>query len=367
MNCHHGIALRKPRRARRARHTHAGARDKASKLLGVALDFTAVDFETANGFIGSACSVGLVKVRSGKIVETEQWLMQPPAGFDHFDPRNVSIHHITPDMVEDAPRVTELLPDLLEFIGPDVLVAHNSSFDSGVIRAASEASAIPVPEIAHLCTVKLSRKAYDLPSYSLPFVAEEAGHPIENHHEALADSVACAWAMIDIAERAGLENLLEVADHHGVRLGLTAAWQPGDEYSRATRDAQGWLATGHPLPPQDAFNNWPQEGPNPTPNEDADPSHPLYGQIMVFTGNLSLPRPKAKELAAENGAQTASRVTRATTALVVGDGFVPEDLANGRLTNKAKHVLRLRENGQKVSIISEGEFMQMVGGFGLNL
>ena len=333
--------------------------------MGVALDFTAVDFETANGFIGSACSVGLVKVRSGKIVETEQWLMKPPAGFDHFDPRNVSIHHITPDMVIDSPRVTQKLPELLDFIGPDVLVAHNSSFDSGVIRAASEAGEIPVPEIAHLCTVKLSRKAYDLPSYSLPFVAEEAGHPIENHHEALADSTACAWAMIDMAERSGLDSLLETADHYGVRLGLTSAWQPGDEYSRATRDAQGWLASGHPLPPQDAFNNWPQEGPNPSPNLQADPGHPLYGQIMVFTGNLALPRPQAKELAAEHGAQTASRVTRATTALVVGDGFVPQDLANGRLTNKAKHVLRLREKGQKVTIISEGEFMQMVGGFGL--
>ena len=80
---------------------------KQSKLCGVALDFTAVDFETANGFIGSACSVGLVKVRAGRIVETEQWLMKPPVGFDHFDPRNVSIHHITPDMVAAAPRVDE--------------------------------------------------------------------------------------------------------------------------------------------------------------------------------------------------------------------------------------------------------------------
>ncbi|NAZ16928.1 exonuclease [Glutamicibacter soli] len=331
----------------------------------MALDFTAVDFETANGFIGSACSVGLVKVRSGRIVETEQWLMKPPAGFDHFDPRNVSIHHITADMVADAPRVDMKLPDLLDFVGSDVLVAHNSAFDSGVIRAASEASERPVPQIAHLCTVKLSRKAYDLPSYSLPFVAEEAGHPIENHHEALADSVACAWAMIDMAERSGTSSVLQTADHYRVGLGLTQAWNPGDALSRATRDAQGWLASGNPLPPQGEFGNWPQEGPNPQPNLDSDPSHPLYGQVIVFTGNLSLPRPKAKEMAAEHGAQSASRVTRATTALVVGDGFVPQDLATGRLTNKAKHVLRLREKGQRVSIISEGEFLQMVGGFGL--
>ncbi|WP_313812128.1 exonuclease domain-containing protein [Glutamicibacter sp.] len=331
----------------------------------MALDFTAVDFETANGFIGSACSVGLVKVRSGRIVETDQWLMKPPVGFDHFDPRNVSIHHITPDMVADSPRVNDRLDDLMGFVGSDVLVAHNSAFDSGVIRAASEASERAINEIAHLCTVKLARKAYDLPSYSLPFVAEEAGHPIENHHEALADSTACAWAMIDMAERAGSSTVLQAADHYKVGLGLTRAWKPGDELSRATKDAQGWRAAGHKLPAQDAFGNWPQEGPNPEPNLDADPSHPLFGQVLVFTGNLGMPRPQAKMLAAQHGALTASRVTRATTALVVGDGFIPQDLANGRLTNKAKHVLRLREKGQKVTIISEGEFMQLVGGFSL--
>lgn len=338
---------------------------KAEYSEYVALDFTAVDFETANGFIGSACSVGLIKVRGGRIVETEQWLLKPPAGFDHFDPRNVSIHHITEDMVATAPRIGEKLTDLLQFVGDDVLVAHNSAFDSGVIRAAAEASELSVPQIQHLCTVKLSRKAYDLPSYSLPFVAEEAGHPIENHHEALADAEACAWAMIDIAERGQTPTVHNTAEHYSVPLGLTRAWRPGDEISRAMRDAQGWLARGNAMPPRDAFAFWPQEGDNPAPNLEADASHPLFGQTVVFTGNLGVPRPQAKEWAAARGAQTASRVTRATTALVVGDGFVPEDLSNGRLTNKAKHVLRLRAAGQKVEIISEGEFMQLVEGFAL--
>ncbi|GAB3621048.1 exonuclease domain-containing protein [Glutamicibacter endophyticus] len=329
----------------------------------MALDFTAIDFETANGFIGSACSVGLLKVRGGRIVDRVSWLLRPPAGFDHFDPRNVSIHHITPEMVAEAPRVGDRLPDLLKFVGQDLLVAHNSAFDTGVIRAAAEASEVMVPGLEHLCTVKLARKVYDLPSYSLPFVAEEAGHPIENHHEALADAEACAWALIDMAERGAHDTAVQVAQAHQVPIAASGSWSPGDPPSRALRDAQGWLAHGHHLPPRDAFTHWPQEGENPTPNEQADPSHPLYGQVVVFTGNLAVPRPTAKSWAAAHGATTASRVTRATTALVVGDGFVPEDLANGRLTNKAKHVLRLRESGQRVSVISEGEFMQLVDGF----
>ena len=56
--------------------------------------FTAIDFETANGFRGSPCSVGVVRVRAGAMVERASWMMRPPLGFDRFDPRNVRIHGI---------------------------------------------------------------------------------------------------------------------------------------------------------------------------------------------------------------------------------------------------------------------------------
>jgi DNA polymerase III epsilon subunit-like protein len=49
------------------------------------LDFTAIDFETANSYRGSPCSVGLVKVRDGQIVDESFTLIHPPVRFDHFD------------------------------------------------------------------------------------------------------------------------------------------------------------------------------------------------------------------------------------------------------------------------------------------
>ena len=97
-------------------------------------------------------------------------------------------------------------------------------------------------------------------------------------------------------------------------------------------------------------------------NAQADPRHPLYGQTVVFTGNLGIPRPQAKERAARLGAQPASSVTRRTTVLVVGDGFVASDLRNGRVTGKARRVLELHERGQEIEVLSEAEFLQMTGG-----
>ncbi len=67
------------------------------------LDFTAIDFETANGSAASACSVGLVKVRDGQVVDKIGWFIQPPFGHDHFVEWNTRIHGITADMVVDAP------------------------------------------------------------------------------------------------------------------------------------------------------------------------------------------------------------------------------------------------------------------------
>jgi DNA polymerase-3 subunit epsilon len=48
--------------------------------------------------------------------------------------------------------------------------------------------------------------------------------------------------------------------------------------------------------------------------------------------------------------------------LVVGDGFVASDLRNGRVTGKARRVLELHERGQRIEVLSEAEFLQMVGG-----
>lgn len=73
------------------------------------LNFTAIDFETANAHRGSPCSVGLAKVRNGRVVDTAHWLMRPPPGYDHFDGYNVRLHGITPELVASEPCFVDRL------------------------------------------------------------------------------------------------------------------------------------------------------------------------------------------------------------------------------------------------------------------
>jgi DNA polymerase-3 subunit epsilon len=184
----------------------------------VPLDFTAVDFETANNSPASACSVGLVKVRDGRVVDSAYWLIRPPYGHDEFLEWNVRIHGIMAVDVADALLWSEQLPDLIAFAGNDHLVAHNAGFDIGVIAAASTASFVPTPTFDYLCSLQVARKTYSLDSYRLPVAAMAAGFEDFEHHNALADSQACAAIVVHAAARHGASSVAELADLCGARI-----------------------------------------------------------------------------------------------------------------------------------------------------
>lgn len=185
---------------------------------GVPLDFTAIDFETANSSSASACAVGLARVRDGRVVTTAGWLIQPPAGHDRFFELNTGIHGICADDVIDAPGWSAQLAALTAFIGDDVLVAHNAGFDTSVLRRACEATGDLCPPYRYVCSLQVSRKTYELASYRLPLVAAAAGFLDFAHHDAAADALACAHIMIDAAARAGATDVIELAMLLGVRV-----------------------------------------------------------------------------------------------------------------------------------------------------
>ncbi|WP_404433670.1 3'-5' exonuclease [Microbacterium lacus] len=182
------------------------------------LDFTAIDFETANSSNASACAVGLVRVRNGEIVDKTGWLIQPPAGHDRFFELNTRIHGIREEDVVDALGWSAQLNDLSDFIGGDILVAHNAGFDMAVIKRACEATGDEHPAYRYACSLQVARRVYQLESYRLPFVAAEAGFADFPHHNATADAMACAHVMIDAARRVGAYDIDTLAELSGVRV-----------------------------------------------------------------------------------------------------------------------------------------------------
>ena len=190
------------------------------------LDFTAIDFETANSSPASACSVGLVRVRGGEVVATAGWLIRPPAGHDDFQEWNVRIHGIHPEDVVRAATWEQQLDALTGFAGADVLVAHNAGFDLNVLRRACEVTDLDAPPYRSLCSLAVARKTYKLESYRLPKAAEAAGFGAFAHHDALADARACAQIVIDAARRTGATDIDALAKAVGVNVTVPAAAVP---------------------------------------------------------------------------------------------------------------------------------------------
>jgi len=335
------------------------------------MNFTAIDFETANGFRGSACAIGAVKIRDGKPVAIHYTLLRPPAGYDRFDPRNVAIHGITPDAVASAPGFAEHFDDFYDFIDGDVIVAHNAGFDIGVIESGLEVSKRPIPRFEYACTLTMSRKNYKLASHALPSAAAEAGFVLQNHHNALEDAKAAAAIVVDVAKRLTAETFDALLKASDMQRSVLEPREVGSPLSRPTRhaltmpgifDAKNGKIPAEQLPD---LIRWPSEGTNPRANEDADPKHPLYGQYVVFTGMMGIPRQEAKNKAAAYGAHTQSRIGATTTMVVIGDGLRPEDLTDiendPRLQQrKMRDVVQRRKQGQNIVLVTEPEFLHML-------
>ncbi len=159
------------------------------------VDFYAIDFETANHNLTSACSLGIVGIRNGQIVYESSFLIQPE---EPFEENTIEIHHITPSMVQDAPNFKTLWEQISFVFDNTILFAHNAPFDFGVLKAMLIKYHLPLPHIQYGCTVKLSRHLWDkhtLINHKLSTIASYLEEDL-NHHQALSDARICAKIVI---------------------------------------------------------------------------------------------------------------------------------------------------------------------------
>ena len=154
------------------------------------LNFTAIDFETANEQRASACAVGVVRVRGGRIVESFETLLRPREV--RVDWGNFRVHGIAAERLHNAPTLADVWPQLLPYLHQQPVVAHNSAFDVSVLEYSCRDFGVPIPAFHALCSVKLARVAWPhLERHKLDHVAAHFGIPLD-HHDALSDARACA-------------------------------------------------------------------------------------------------------------------------------------------------------------------------------
>ena len=178
------------------------------RLLYTMTDFAAIDFETANECPSSVCSVGVVVVREGKIVETRSWLVRPQGNMYSY--WNMQIHGIRPNDTENSPEFPEIWAEITKYLKDiPVLVAHNAAFDIGCIRHSLELYGMEKPDITYYCSLRAARRLYNFGCNSLDYLCDQFKIPYGQHHRAGDDAEMCARLFLTELEdaRCGLEGM----------------------------------------------------------------------------------------------------------------------------------------------------------------
>lgn len=149
--------------------------------------FTAIDFETAQGYRWSICQVGLVRVVDGKITDEINILVQPPDNYYWYN--FTEIHGIAASDTAKSSTFDKVWPTIAPYIENQLVIAHNGfGFDFPVLAKTLEYYGMSNPEYQKQCTYKIYKS-------NLANLCKE--HKIKlNHHDALSDARACAALFI---------------------------------------------------------------------------------------------------------------------------------------------------------------------------
>ena len=163
-------------------------------------EFVAFDLETTglSSQNDRIIEIGAVIMKNGQEVDRFQTFVDPERTLDR---KIVELTGITDEMLKGAPKIEEVLPQFLEFIGGRVLVAHNSDFDTGFIRAECQRQGYEY-SFTSADTLILSQNLLShLNKFKLNIVSNALSLPDFTHHRAADDAVTCGLVMAKLMQK----------------------------------------------------------------------------------------------------------------------------------------------------------------------
>ena len=173
-------------------------------------EFVAFDLETTGLSSRSdrIIEIGAVVLKNGEEVDRFQTFVDPERPLER---KIVELTGITDEMLVGAPKIEEVLPKFLDFIGDRVLVAHNSDFDTGFIRAECQRLGYDYHYTAADTLILSQNLLPQLNKFKLNIVSNALSLPDFNHHRAADDAMTCglimAKLMVKLEEEHDIHNL----------------------------------------------------------------------------------------------------------------------------------------------------------------
>lgn len=306
-------------------------------------DFIAIDFETANKHMDSACSIGIACVKDLKIVHTDYHLIKPPT--DIFRYENTEINGITYDDVKEANTFDLVYNKISHYFSECKYVfAHNALFDMNVLAECLNTYNIERPIFSYIDSMNFSTRVCHGVGRKLTDRCEFLGIPTENHHNALADAVMCANIVIYSVKRTRYNNIftyISTSSHINIREFTELQSKQISNFGKTRYDSVK-LSDFSP-----SSNN-------------VDSSHPLFGKNCVVTGEFeSFGRKTLIQKLIDLGAVVKSGVNSKTNFLIVGQQDLKIVGSDG-MSSKEKKANELISKGQNIKILHENELLELL-------
>lgn len=275
------------------------------------MDYIAIDFETANEDFASLCQVGLAFIENGNIVDTWGTYIDPE---DYFS--FTFLHGISEETVKGSPS----FPDCIDIIYAKILghkVVSYGGFDVTAFRQAHEKYSITPQNVFWLNAHKIVRRhwtQFARVGYALDNMCQYLNIDNQNHHDAVNDATVCA------------------------KIVNTAILESGKNFD--------WWVERVNKPIFEV-------------KQEASLDGILYGERVLFTGEISISRGEAAKLAFRVGAEVVESFSKKVTILVVGNQDIKKTKGH-TLSSKHRKTLEYIEKGCKIDIIKEDDFMALI-------
>lgn len=285
-------------------------------------DYCVLDTETTglSAYYDEIIEIGILKIRNNEIVDRYSQLIKPESPIDSFI---TSLTGITNEMVEGMPTINDVKNETLTFIGEDIIVGHNTSFD---MRFLSEGFKQPVNNY-YMDTMQFARKVYpELKHHRLSDLVEYLGLH-NNEHRAIADCIATKELYDSIKTTMAAKNLK-----------IDNMWYAHKQSSRIGIDVST-------IVPE---------------NVEIDEDNFFYQKHVVFTGKLErMVRKDAMQLVVNLGGVLDNSVNKYTNYLILGNNDY-NAILKGEKSSKHKKAEKLQLEGQDISIIDEYTFYDLL-------
>lgn len=305
---------------------------KGNSIIDFPDDYTVIDLETT-GFspqYDEIIELGAIKVKSNEIVDTFSKLIRPNIALTPFIQE---LTGITEELLRYAASLDNVIDEFIKFIGDDIVVGHNVSFDINFIYDNLLKLRGTYFTNDFVNTLRISKKINKkLRHHSLCDLALFYNIQPTDEHRSLADCVT-TYNLFNVLKQ-------KVADEYDSYQDFYNLFKK--KHSNSYTSYEDFIKNLQPL------------------TSDVDETNFFYGKTCVFTGTLErLHRKDAMQIVVNLGGSVGSGVTKSTNYLILGNYDYNKTIKDDK-SSKQKKAEKYILDGFDLKIISEDVFYSLI-------